>query len=73
VSDPVPSVLEILQARILEWACHALLQGIFLTQGWNLGLLYLLIGKWVLYHTIWGAPEELISNTKSLYLFHIDT
>ena len=31
-----------LQARILEWGCHALLQGIFLTQGLNLRLLHLL-------------------------------
>ena len=29
-------------ARILEWGCHALLQGIFLTQGSNLRLLHLL-------------------------------
>ena len=30
----------ILQARILEWVCHALLQGIFPTQGLNPGLLH---------------------------------
>ena len=30
--------------------CHALLQGIFLTQGLNHSLLSLLIGRWVLYH-----------------------
>ena len=29
------SVHGILQARVLEWVCHALLQGIFLTQGSN--------------------------------------
>ena len=34
------SVHGILQARILELSCCALLQGIFLTQGWNLGLLH---------------------------------
>ena len=45
------SVHGILQARILEWvACHALLQGIFLTQGSNSHLLCLCIGRWVLYH-----------------------
>ena len=30
--------------------CHALLQGIFLTQGWNPCMLYLLHDMWVLYH-----------------------
>ena len=35
-SPPGSSVREILQARILEWVASALLQGIFLTQGWNL-------------------------------------
>ena len=30
----------ILQARILEWGCHALLHGIFPTQGLNPGLPY---------------------------------
>ena len=30
--------------------CHVLLQGIFLTQGSNLGLLRLLLGRWILYH-----------------------
>ena len=35
-SPPGSSVLGILQARILEWVgCHALPQGIFLTQGLN--------------------------------------
>ena len=34
------SVYNILQERILEWGCHFLLQGIFLTQGFNLDLLY---------------------------------
>ena len=36
------SVHRILQARVLEWGCHALLQGIFQTQGSNLSLLCLL-------------------------------
>ena len=36
------SVHRILQARVLEWGCHALLQGIFQTQGSNPSLLCLL-------------------------------
>ena len=32
------SVHGIFQARVLEWGCHFLLQGIFLTQGSNPGL-----------------------------------
>ena len=35
--------LWIFQARILEWVCHSLLQGIYPTLGFNLGL------KWILY------------------------
>ena len=41
-SPPGPFVHGILQARILELGCHALLQGIFLTQGSNLCFLCLL-------------------------------
>ena len=41
-SLPGSSVHGILQARILEWVYHALLQGIFPTQGPNLRLLCLL-------------------------------
>ena len=38
--------------------CHVLLQGIFLTQGSNLGLLRLLLGRWILYHwATWEAPS----------------
>ena len=41
-SLPGPSVHGILQARILgeSVGCHFLLQGIFLTQGLSVGLLY---------------------------------
>ena len=39
-SLPGSSVHGILQAKILEVGCHALLQGIFLTQGSNPGLLH---------------------------------
>ena len=38
VAHQVPLSMGILQTRILEWVCHALLQGIFPTQGSNPGL-----------------------------------
>ena len=41
-SPPASSVHGIFQAWILEWGCHFLLHGIFLTQGLNLCLLCLL-------------------------------
>ena len=53
------SVLGILQARILEWVgCHALLQGIFLTQGSNLHLLMspALAGGFFTTSATWEAP-----------------
>ena len=34
-SQPGSSAHEILQARMLEWGCHFLLQGIFPSQGLN--------------------------------------
>ena len=37
--------------------CHALLQGIFPTQGLNLRFLHLLLCRWVLYH--WATREAL--------------
>ena len=39
-SLPCSSVHGIFQARVLEWDCHFLLQGIFPTEGLNLGLLH---------------------------------
>ena len=39
-SPPGSSVHGISQARVLEWVCHFLLQGIFLTKGWKLALLH---------------------------------
>ena len=54
-SPPGSSVHGILQARILEWCCHALLQGIFLTQGLNPHLLHLLHCSRILYH--WATEE----------------
>ena len=56
-SPPGSSVHGILQARILEWVAMPLLQGIFLTQGSNLCLLYLL-------H--WQADSVLLSHRESL-------
>ena len=46
-SPPGSSVCGASQARILEWGCHFLLQGIFLTQGLDLGLLHC---RQILYH-----------------------
>jgi len=46
-SLPGSSVCGILQARILRWVSHCLLQGIFLTQGSNPGLLHC---RQILYH-----------------------
>ena len=42
--------------------CHFLLQGIFLTQGWNPGLLRLLqSGRFFTTSTTWEAPGKVIS------------
>ena len=38
--------------------CHFLLQGIFLTQGFNLHLLILLHCRWLLYHWAWFLPGK---------------
>ena len=46
-SPPGSSVHGIFQARILGVGCHSLLQGIFLTQGSNQGLLHC---RRILYH-----------------------
>ena len=47
VAHQAPLSMGILQARILEWGCHALLQGIFSTQGLNPGLPHF---RWILYN-----------------------
>ena len=51
-SPPGSSVHGILQARVLDShvGSHALLQGIFTTQGLNLNLLHLLHWQAILYH-----------------------
>ena len=56
-SLPGSSVLGILQARMLNWAAHSLLQRIFLTQRSNPGLPHC---KWILYHlSHQGIPRIL--------------
>ena len=56
-SPPGSSVHGISQARILEWLCHFLLQGISLSQGLNQSLL---LGRWILYYS---ATREAKSDT----------
>ena len=57
-------VHEIFQARILEWVRHFLLQGIFLTQGSNPGLLYC---RQILYQLSYkGSPKSAFSSVQSL-------
>ena len=56
-SPPGSSVSGISQARILEWLCHFLLQGISLSQGLNQSLL---LGRWILYYS---ATREAKSDT----------
>ena len=59
-SPPGSSVHGILRAWILEWVCHALLQGIFPTQGLNPSLLHLLYWQAGSYHQRHlGRPTSL--------------
>ena len=54
-NPPVSSVHGIFQARILEWVCHFLLQGIFL------GFLHF---RWILYHLKYqGSPRTSINGS----------
>ena len=63
-SLPGSSVHGILQARILEWVAYSLLQGIFLTQVLNLGLLHC---RQILYHlSHQGTPISSQIQTESL-------
>ena len=64
-SPPGSSVHGILQARILEWGFHSLLQGIFLTQGSNPSLLHLHC-KQILYHWAIGVPWSAYSLSSNL-------
>ena len=70
-SPPGSSVCGIFQARILELGCHALLQGLFPTQGSNLSLICLLHrqtgslpplppGKPPVSHTLWLKEKKRI-------------
>ena len=56
-NPPSSSVHGISQARILELDSHALLQGIFLTQGSNS---HPLLGRWILYH--WPTRKALLED-----------
>ena len=61
---PGSFVYGVLQARILEGVgCHALLQGIFPSQGSNPHFLQLLLCRQILYH--WATGEALLSLTKT--------
>ena len=63
-SPPGSSVHGILQARLAEWGCHFLLQGIFPTQGLNpclLHLLYWQVGSLPLYPV--RRPINMITHT----------
>ena len=57
VACQAPLSMGTLQAGILEWGYHALLQGIFPTQGSNPGLLHC---RRILYHLSHppGKPEQ---------------
>ena len=56
-SPPGSSVLGILQARILEWVGHFLLQGNFPTQGSNPGLLHCrqTLNLWATREHVWNV------------------
>ena len=55
-SPPGSSVHGISPGKNTGVVCYALLQGIFLTQGLNLSLLWLLHCRWILYH--WATRED---------------
>ena len=57
-------------ARILEWNCHALLQGIFPTQGLNPHLLCLLHCRQILYPlSHLGSPMLCLETSKQQQIF----
>ena len=76
-SPPGSSVHGIFLERITRVGCHALLQGIFLTQGSNLGFLGLLHFRWILYLlSHWRSPLrvywyklQMLSRQKRLQCF----
>ena len=60
----------ILQVRILEWVAIPFFQGIFLTQGSNLPLLWLLHFRRILYCWATGEVQEGLSRTWTRDLLH---
>ena len=79
---PGSSVREILQARMLEWVSHFLLQGILPTQESNTSVLRLLHCRWILYRlSRWGGPgldirqneDEFCLNLKTFFFFNVVT
>ena len=62
-SLPGSSVHGISSARKLEWICHFLLQGIFLTQESNLGLLQC---RQFLYRLSWGNMKHMRSFSRGM-------
>ena len=58
VACQAPLSMRILQARILEWVAHALLQGIFPTQGSKVHLMSpALAGRFFTTSTTWKTLE----------------
>ena len=72
-SLPVSSVHGISQARILEWVVIPLLQGIFLTQGSNLGLLHCKQILYCLSHqgNLWVGNYGLLFNLSYIYVLKV--
>ena len=75
-SQPGSSVHGIFQARILEWVCSFLLEGIFPTQGWNLCFLhcrwdfFFFFTCWVIRESQANSWSKLIQDiTKSFFNF----
>ena len=67
VACRAPLSMGILQARILQWVFHALLQGIFPTQELNLGLLHC---RQILYQLSYqGSPEDDNNRSPSHSIF----
>ena len=48
--------------------CHALLQGIFPTQGWNSGVLH---SRWILYHLSHQENPALMTGNFRIFIEHL--
>ena len=68
VSLPGSFIHGIFQARILEWGAIFLLQGIFLTQGWKLCLLYCRCILCPL--SYWGSPSIYCGSRYNQFCLH---